>query len=235
LHNRKPPGGNFIIRAEEPILRIATPTLPSIVQFSDLGTGNAPSLLGTPSGTEAARRSAIELFEGVSLVLFGFCNKMSCSHSASATAMYDSPRDEAAMNPSDPMELDLTGKDAGSKRRYRPPVCKKLDLVDVLKQCRSIAPVTDPVILNRSKQASLSAKKGSPKALHMPQITPIALVHELNNYLTIIVGECELLTSRLDEADALERVQRIKKTANRIAERIAARPSAPAVTHPNAT
>jgi hypothetical protein len=50
--------------------------------------------------------------------------------------------------------------------------------------------------------------------------------HELNNDSTIIVGECDLLANLLEEEpDALARVQVIKTTAIRMAERVSARPS----------
>jgi len=58
-----------------------------------------------------------------------------------------------------------------------------------------------------------------------PEPEPCMLAHDLNNCVGIIIGQCELLTDLIsNNADAIERVSVISRTARRMANDISARP-----------
>ena len=60
-------------------------------------------------------------------------------------------------------------------------------------------------------QASISSQEAKDRS---------SLAHELNNYLCTIIGECDLLLGTSRETDVLARLEVIKTTAQRMADRI---------------
>jgi hypothetical protein len=125
------------------------------------------------------------------------------------------------MSPRDPTRLDAPGKkDDRTRGQYQPPALKKRSLAEVLKSFECNPSANDPVVREQIEEFRLLFEQRD--------------LHELNNDLAIIVGECDLLSDLLEKADAQARVRVIKTTANRIAEKISAHPSPVAVTRHDA-